>query len=216
MNIEYIAHKLADYISKELELDDNRKQVIAYGIFSILQPLAGSLIIILIGTIFNLALEALIVSIAISILRKYSGGAHMGSPERCLAVGSIVCLIFAWIIKNYLIQLNKNIYFLICSIIIIWGYYIIKKLAPVASPNKPISEKSKIRLKKQSILLLYSYFIITLLGFLLTQNKWHIYIMCLSAGVLWQCFTMTKIGSKILYKVDCFFNNISKMKRGSN
>lgn len=100
------------------------------------------LLVILFGRIFNVVIESLIVSFTISILRKYSGGAHSSSPGICLIVGTFIAVSIGLVSK---IGIDFNINILIGIITFAWAYYIIYKLAPVDSPAKPIRTEKKVK-----------------------------------------------------------------------
>ncbi|MGL5087051.1 MAG: accessory gene regulator B family protein, partial [Clostridium sp.] len=94
-----IAEKLSLKVANDLKLDEEKKQVIEYGIFSIVQMIFNLILVLLIGFIFNVAIEALIVSLTVGVLRKSSGGAHSSSPNTCIVVGTMVCVVIGLVSK---------------------------------------------------------------------------------------------------------------------
>ena len=202
--IENICEKISTYIAQELNFDDDKKSVINYGIFGFIQMGICIALVIIFGFIFNVTIEALIVSFTISILRKSSGGVHAHSPERCAVIGTVSTVGMALICKY--INLSFGFIILIGSIIFIWSYYTVYRLAPVDSIAKPIKniEKRK-RLKKSSIIILSVYLIVVvidILCYLITQNsKVLVYLLCIYMGLLWQVFSLTKNGHLILGKL---------------
>lgn len=201
--IENICKKISSYIAQELNLDDDKKSVINYGIFAFIQMGICIALVIIFGFIFNVTIEAIIVSFTISILRKSSGGVHAHSPERCAVIGTVTSVGMALISKY--INVSFSFFILVGSIIFIWSYYIVYKLAPVDSIAKPIKsiEKRK-RLKKSSIMILSFYLIvvvINILCYLVIKNYSLLtYSLCIYMGLLWQVFSLTKGGHLILEK----------------
>lgn len=195
--IENICKKISGYIARELNLNDDRKSVINYGIFAFIQIMICIALVMIFGVIFNVMIEALIVSFTTSMLRKSSGGAHASSPEKCAIIGTVVSVGMGIIAKYAHFDLILII--VVGSIIFAWSYYIIYKLAPVDSAAKPIrSHKMKKRLKKVSIITLSVYLAIVLiliLSYLLTENLTLLtYSLCIYIGLSWQIFSLTKTG----------------------
>lgn len=162
--MESLSNKIANKVASGLNMDEDKKEVIAYGAFSLLQILISIFLVIVIGYIFHLSIEALIVMFTGSILRQFSGGAHASTPGNCTTIGVIVCIgqaiIFSALVN---ICLNLKLFIIIGFVVFVCAYYIIYKLAPVDNPAKPIKKKEKReRMKKISIIALNIYLIIIL------------------------------------------------------
>lgn len=210
-NSEVLSRKIAFKIANELNLDNDNKEVIAYGIFAAIQMIYNIVFVILIGAMFNVVIESLIVSFTIAILRKSSGGVHASSPERCLVIGSIVCIIISLIAK---IDISINEIIIIGIGIFLWSYYIAWKFAPVDSPAKPIkSEKKRNRLRNGSVINLAVYMIIVSMGLVIYKftniNTILVYIVCIYGGVIWQMLSLTNIGHIIVKVIDYFLNKLT-------
>jgi len=202
--IEKVCEKISGYIAQELNLDDDKKSVINYGIFAFIQMVLCITLVIIFGYIFNVTKEALIVSFTVSILRKSSGGVHASSAERCVVIGTVASVVMALVCKY--INVSFSFVILVGSIIFIWSYYIVYKLAPVDSIAKPIKSIEKIkRLKKSSIMILSIYLVvvaINILCYLVMKNfSLLTYSLCIYMGLLWQTFSLTKSGNLILGKL---------------
>ena len=202
--IEKVCEKISGYIAQELNLDDDKKSVINYGIFAFIQMGICIALVIIFGLIFNVTAEALIISFTISMLRKSSGGVHASSPERCAVIGTVPSVSMALISKY--INVSFSFVILVGSIIFIWSYYIVYKLAPVDSIAKPIkSIKKRKKLKKTSIMILNVYLVvvvINILCYLVMKNfSFLTYSLCIYMGLLWQIFSLTKSGYLILGKL---------------
>lgn len=202
--IEKICEKVSSYIAQKLNFDEDKKSVINYGIFAFIQMGICIVLVIIFAFIFNVTIEALIISFTISILRKSSGGVHASSPERCAVIGTVSSVGMALMCKH--INVSLSFVMLIGSIIFIWSYYIVYKLAPVDSIAKPIKsiEKRK-RLKKVSIKTLSAYLIIIIINIIcyicLKNFNLLTYSLCIYMGLLWQIFSLTKSGHLILGKL---------------
>lgn len=203
--IENVCEKISEYIAQQLNFDNEKKSVINYGMFAFIQMGICIALVIIFGVIFNVTIEALIISFTVSILRKSSGGVHANSPERCAVVGTVTSVGMALMAKN--INTSVSLVILFGIMVFIWSYHIVYKLAPVDSIAKPIKniEKRK-RLRKSSILILSIYLIIVIINILsyLVIDKFVLltYSLCIYMGLLWQVFSLTKSGHLILGKLN--------------
>ncbi|MBX4264592.1 accessory gene regulator ArgB-like protein [Clostridium estertheticum] len=212
--MEKISNNIANKVALELSLDEDNKEVIAYGAFALMQMFVSMIFVFLFGLLFNIAFEALIISFTAAILRKYSGGVHASSPGNCTFIGTIVSVGQA-ILISLLISFVANLKLIIILgvIVFIWSYYIIYKLAPVDSASKPIvKQEKKNRMKKGSIILLSVYLAITVFLILLYissgEKKLIFYVLCLYSGMSWQIFTLIPLGHLLVGKADHLLNHI--------
>ncbi|GAA0069656.1 accessory gene regulator B family protein [Clostridium sardiniense] len=211
-SIESISNKLADKLVKEVNGDEEKRAVIAYGIFGMLQIGISILLVIIFGAVFNILLESLIMSFAISVLRKYSGGVHASTPNTCTVIGTLICIIIPLMISKILIGFKGVVIF--GGIVFCISYYLIYKLAPVDSPNKPIKKlERRQKLKRKSIIILTIYLMLVIGLLFLYKNsesrKLLLYCMCIYSGIIWQVFSLTKLGHIVLGKLDFIFNKIN-------
>ena len=212
--MEKLSNNIANKVALELSLDDDNREVIAYGSFGLMQMSLSIIFVFIFGLLLHVAFEALIISFATAILRKYSGGAHASLPWICTFIGTIVCVGQAILISLLIgSEVNLKLVIILGVVIFICSYCIIYKLAPVDSIAKPIVKVEKRnRMKKGSIILLSTYLIITVIVILLYisrgERKLLIYALCLYSGILWQAFTLTTPGHLLVGKVDTFLNHI--------
>jgi accessory gene regulator B len=216
---EKIAISIGRNAKLTLNINEDNENVIIYGAIGLLQIFWSILWTILIGMVFQVVFEALLFSVVVSALKKYSGGAHASSPGRCVFIGVIISTIFGLIIKLLLTTDNIIILVILGLTCIFIALFIVIKLAPVDSANKPITNiKMRKRLKHNSEMLILFYAFIMLIILLLFTTSSNIYLLiafkCIFLGTLWQSVTLTKYGIKILNKVDFFMN--FKIIKGGN
>lgn len=205
---EKFCEKITNSIGNELELNDEKRAVINYGIFAFVQIFMSVVFVAAIGIVLNVLVESLIILVSICILRQSSGGVHASSPETCTFVSTILSVGMGLVVQNMNLTIMSVI--LAGGIIFIWSYYTVYKLAPVDSPAKPIRKVEKIkRLKKSSILILTVYFIVVvvnIIGYYTVKNtSLLVYSGCIYVGLLWQVFSLTKSGHVVLGKLDALF-----------
>ncbi|NMM61317.1 accessory gene regulator B family protein [Clostridium sp. P21] len=212
---ESLSNKIGYKIARTLKLDKDSEEIMAYGAFCLLQIFWSILWIMLFGIVFNMLIEVFIIFFVICILRKYSGGVHASSPGRCTIVGITVCVGFSLIIHKiyWMFNLYYIVFFSVISLI--FSYYIVYKLAPVDSIAKPIVKmETKKRFKRKSILILniLSIIIFVILIFYFKYSNVFLLnsIMCICVGAVWQSFTLTNEGHKILTKIDNILKNFAR------
>lgn len=205
--INRICNTLAKKVSNELNLNKDSEEIIAYGAFNLIQIMWSIFLVILLGYFFNILPEAFIVSVTVSLLRKYSGGVHASSPNRCAVIGAVISVLLAFLGKNIALSFRIGQTFTIEGILIIIAYIIIYKLAPVDSPAKRIKNKEKrIKFKKKSLLcnsiLFFLVLVVNYFYYIYGQAKYLIYGCNIVLGVLWQVITLTHVGFILLDKLD--------------
>ena len=205
MSLELLSKNISNYLKRELNLDEDKRSIIEYGIFSLFHVLISILLVVIFGFIFNVIIEALIISFTIAVLRKFSGGAHASTSTNCAILGVLISVFPAYTIK----KLNfENLYVILMGIVVyIISVIVIYKLAPVDNPNKPIKKKEKIkRLKRGSIIIVSIYMIIVFINisinYIKDMNLLLLYSSCIYVGILWQVFTLTKYGHIVVNKID--------------
>lgn len=210
-SIEKSCNAIANYICNELNLEDERKAVISYGLFALLQTIYSFILVLVIGAIFNVAKEALIITICITVLRKASGGTHASTPMSCLIIGTIISILPAIIIKNSAYNIKAT--FIIIAITFSIAYIIVFKNAPVDSINKPIkTEEKRKRLKKASLNILNYYLVSTIIFIVVFFKSGNLnmlaYASCIGIGMSWQVFSLTSTGKIFFYVMDKIINTI--------
>ena len=219
MSLELLSKNIANNLKRELDLDEDKRSIIEYGLFAFFHMGISILLVAIVGAIFNVMIEALIISFVVAILRKFSGGAHASTATNCAIVGVLVSVIPAYLIRN--INFNSNYIISIGILLYIISFITIYKLAPVDSPNKPIKKAEKIkRLKRGSIIILSIYMIIVLFNIITSyvnkSNVLLLYSLCIYIGILWQVFTLTKFGHFIVNIIDSLFIKILNFKGREN
>lgn len=213
--VEKISNKIGNTISTSLKMDNDQEEIIIYGAFNFLQTLWSILIIMLFGFIFSVFFEALIISFTGSFLRRYSGGVHATSPNRCVAIGTFICTVLALFIVYVLSDVNFLFIAFLFFISLIYSYYIIYKLAPVDSRAKPIVNIAKKQhLKRCSIIILSTLYLLITILYLLYNSFGTIslleYGLCINLAIIWQSFTLTPSGHNLINKVDAVLNFYKK------
>lgn len=216
--IEKLSNKIGNKIALNLDLDKDNEETIAYGAFTMLQTIWCILWVVILGIILKVLVQALIVSFSWALLRKYSGGVHSSSPNRCAVIGAIETNILALIVIKVFPLLDIRVVGFILVLSMTSSYYIINKLAPVDSEAKPIVKlETRKRLKKNSIRVLnLCTAVIIVLGIIYFGSGNTFFLSTIEAlflGVMWQASTLTAKGHQLLYKIEDVLNIIQRRKK---
>lgn len=153
--IDKICEFLTNKIRKEMpEIDDERAEIIMYGLQNIIGELPKGVIILLIAYflgIFKLTLMAVLI---IAPYRCFSGGVHMKTHIGCL-IYTLILYTGSALLGKYIVLTGIAKYVIAISV---WTFCMImlKLYAPADTENVPILRKKE-RKQKQ----IFSYIILT-------------------------------------------------------
>ena len=204
--METLAKKVACNISTQMNYDENKRDVIAYGLTAIFQMVFIFIIITIIGLLLGIWYECIIIYLGVGIIRKSTGGAHSQTMNGCIII-SVLSITSLSFVSGYLLNLhiNTGVNILISLIVYIICFICFYQRVPVDSPNKPIVKPEKIKkLRKQSFLILTFLFLLSVIFILLAINYERFYslTMIIRLTMLWQVFTLTNIGIKFFERFD--------------
>lgn len=154
--IDKICTKLTEKIRKQNpEIDDERAEIIMYGLQILIGELPKGIIILAIAYFLGIFKLTLLSVLIIAPYRCVSGGVHMKTHIGCIIYTLILYSGSALLGKYFILEGNVKIIFAI----IIWTFcmIMIKIYAPADTENFPILRKKE-RLQKQ----IFSYIILTL------------------------------------------------------
>lgn len=190
--IEAICNKLTTQIRKEMpDVDDERAEVINYGLQLVLGEIPKIFLIFSIAYIFGIFKLTLISFLFILPYKAVSGGTHLHSHIGCIIATSIFYMGNA-VISKYLVWKSFLLKYIAVVLIWIFSMVMIKKYAPADTVDVPILRKKERRSKK-----ILSYVIMTLelvLGILIKDN---IISNLLIVGTLLQTITITSFMYKL-------------------
>lgn len=210
--MEKLARYMAEKISIHMQFDDEKKAIIAYGLTAIIQIITLFIIISILGLIFHFWYESIIIFIGVGIIRKSTGGAHSQTMYGCVLI-SILNIMILSSLSRYILNFPINLFInlLISVLVYILCFIVIYKCVPVDSPKKPITQPKKIKqLRRQSYIKITVFFIISIIFILLSIQHERFYSIAVSIrlAMLWQLFTLTKLGMWFINKTDLNFKPI--------
>lgn len=219
--IETISEGVSSIISEKLSLNNDEKEVIAYGTFIFIQTSISILMIAFLGAVVGVLFESMVISFTAATLRKFSGGAHAKSPINCALIGMLIFVGLALLVKHKLINLEFIYLNVIIFVEYVFALYVMIKYSPMGSVNKPLKkETTRKRLKAQSIKLVFVLLascIILLSIYTQTDSTYLLTIaVCIATGVVWQSITLVSLGHFIIEKLDLVLGGTNKFIRRTN
>ena len=189
--IDTICTFLTNRIRKEMpEIDDDRAEVINYGLQNIVGEIPKIFLLFIIAFILGIFKEVLFMFIVLIPYRGASGGFHLKTHLGCI-LGTTAFYCGNVLLSQYIVLDDITKYILI-GISWIFGMVMIKLYAPADTENVPILSK-KDRKKKQMIA--YITYSIGLLVALLVQDQ--VISNILLFGNILQTLTITKLAYRL-------------------
>lgn len=189
--VDQICTYLTNKIRKSMpEIDDERAEIIMYGLQNIIGEIPKIIIILAIAYFLGILKLILISILIIAPYRCFSGGVHMKTHIGCIIYTSILYMGSALLAK-YIILIGIKKY-ITAFLVWIFCMIMIRLYAPADTENVPILRKKE-RKQKQ----IFSYIILTVefIIAILTTNTIIAGIIIL--GDLIQTLTITRLAYKI-------------------
>lgn len=187
--------KICDYLTNKIknkmpEIDDERAEVINYGIHLIVGEIPKTFIFIAIAAIFGVLKEFFITMLVIFPYRAFSGGFHLKTHLGCI-LGTSLMYCGIPLLSKYII-ISTDIKYILTALVWIFGIIMCKLYAPADTENVPVLRKKDRRIKQ-----ILSYIILTItLGIGLIINN-NIVSNIVILGMFMQSITITKIAYRL-------------------
>lgn len=190
--IEKICTTLTDKIRKEMpEIDDERAEVINYGLQLVIGEIPKIFLIFIISYILGVFKLTLLSFLFIFPYRAVSGGTHLHTHIGCIIATSLFYIGNA-VISQYLVWGNDFIKYVTVFLIWIFSMVMIKKYAPADTEAVPILRKKERKIKQ---ILSYIIMAITLILGLVIKNNTISNLLII--GTLLQTITITEVMYKL-------------------
>lgn len=189
--IDKICTYLTNRIRKEMpEVDDERAEIIMYGLQNIIGELPKGIIILIIAYLLGIFELTLISILIIAPYRCFSGGVHMKTHIGCITY-TLILYSGSALIGKYVV-LSGIIKYITAFIIWAFCMIMIKFYAPADTENVPILRKKE-RKQKQ----IFSYIILTIEFIIAVSINNPIITSIIIFGDLIQTLTITRLAYNI-------------------
>lgn len=189
--IDKICSFLTDKIRKKMpEIDDERAEVINYGLQILFGEIPKIFVTLLIAWILGIFKLTLITFLLLMPYRSTSGGFHLHTHLGCICATTLMYCGVAFL-SEYIV-LTQIMKYVLAIAVWIFSMIMIKLYAPADTEDVPILE-SKVRKKKQ----IASYIIMTISILIAALVNNNIISNILIFGTLIQTFSITKIAYRL-------------------
>lgn len=189
--VDEICNKLTLKIRKEIpDVDDERAEIINYGLQLLLGEIPKTFIIIGIAWILGVLDLTILALLLMLPYRTVSGGVHLKTHIGCIVATSLFYIGNA-VLSKYIV-FDKIVKYIITGAIWIFSMIMIKLYAPADTEAVPILRKKERKIKK---VLSYITMSVSLIIALLINNT--IISNILIFGILFQTFTITRFMYRI-------------------
>ena len=189
--IDKICTFLTNKIRKEMpEIDDEKSEVIHYGLQNIVGEIPKIFIMLAIAYILGIFKLALFTFLALFLYKGASGGVHLKTHLGCIIVTTAFYCIIPFVSQYFI--LPTTIKYITIALVWIFGMIMIKLYAPADTEDVPILDK-KVRKKKQIV----SYITFTIGLLVAAIIKDNVISNILILANLFQTITITKFIYKL-------------------
>ncbi len=183
---------LTNKIRKEMpEVDDERAEVINYGIQLIVGEIPKILLLFVVAFILKIGWLTLYAFFAILPYKKYSGGFHLKTHVGCI-IGTCLFYFLTIYISKYIVFEQTYIKYVTILAIWIFSMVMVKLYAPADTENLPILSEKERKYKK---IMSYLTLTITLIVAVIIPN--NIMSNILIIGTFLQTISITKIAYRL-------------------
>ena len=172
------------------EIDDERAEVINYGLQLLIGEIPKTIIQILIAYILGVLPLTILAILLVTPYRIVSGGAHCITHIECVIATALFYIGNAFISQH--IILDRPVQYIITALVWIFGIYAITRYAPADTVAVPILRKKERKTKK---ILSYIVMTIMLIVSLIIQNTVISNILLIATFL--QTFALTRFMYKI-------------------
>ena len=204
--IENISSKIALNLCQSKDKSSEEFAVLKYGVFIFVHISVATIFTIIFGILTRTLFQIVTISLLGGLMKRYSGGVHCSSPNRCVITGIIISYTFALIGKN-IVNIDLKIGYMLGMVALIHSFIILYKKCPVPSENKPLKkEETRKKLRKNAFLIYSICVILFILNILLNLQSLYItsnsLVLCIILGLYMQTLSLTSIGSKFILFLD--------------
>ena len=154
--IKLLSYISAKHIQESRQESHKRRYTYYYGFQFIYGAFTKFILLILLGLIFNILPQILLVMFSFVSLRIWIGGLHFDSYVKCAYISLLTFIIVALSAKY--IYLNQ----FVSMVIFLFIFSIILKYAPVEHPNRPLKNNDKIKFKLIALIALIVLFLVNI------------------------------------------------------
>ncbi|WP_027717565.1 accessory gene regulator ArgB-like protein [Desulfovirgula thermocuniculi] len=196
------SRRIAAFLRQNLDLTAEQEEVAAYALLVIFLTAASVAAVAFLGWLLGCMGEALAVLFTVFVLRSFSGGAHCTSPVRCTLTSALLAPAMGKLAAAGSLLLGaKALYPAVLGGggLATWLCW---RLAPVESPAKPLTSEAARAFFRRASTAVAAGAIILQVALLRFTPVPRSLVLAVTAGLLWQVFTLTAAGHRFVAGLD--------------
>ena len=198
--IKQLAQRASKHYSDRMVIDPNKQEIYSYGFELLISTTANFIVIFIISCVFGLFFEPLLFMVSFIPLRLSAGGYHAKHHWSCIVGFGSIFLLF----MIFLSRINSDAWSYYSLIATFVSSVLIYYLAPVETPNKPLSYKHYVQQRNRSVTLSLIHVAIVSIDSLITHQFTEL-LTYYSSGTLCACLLLVAEKKK---KKNTFSNDI--------
>ncbi len=188
--VEKICKWIVDKMRKKVPMDDEKEEVILYGIQLIVGEIPKIFLLFILSFILGIGWYVLFAFIALMPYKGVSGGFHLKSHLGCI-IGT--CLFYYGnVYLSKFIVMDTVTKYIVTAVVFLFGIAMVTLYAPADTENLPILTKKERRIKKT---LSYIFLVLTLVAAIFIQER--VLSNILIIGVFIQSLFITRVAYKL-------------------
>jgi accessory gene regulator B len=199
--MERVAELIGRFLAAQLNMDDDRREIVSYGALTFLQNGASLVLMLLLSSLGGVLPYTLAAMITAGLMRHASGGAHLRTPLRCVMATSLAFVACGFGGKALAVLLAIQPVGVRLAVVLAFagaGLVPVFRYAPVEAETRPLGTVHRVQLRRLSLRLGGLMATGLALGALLGV-RWTAPVLI---GFLVQSFTLTPAGHKAAYLLD--------------
>ena len=174
--IARLSKRMASFFVRNEVIKSEDADVYEYGLQILLSTVFNGLIALILAMISKTVLPCACYLSVFILLRKSAGGFHAKTHFGCCCILAVVLSIFILFLKF----VPTEIYPVVSVIAVIFSVIMILPFAPVEHENKPISDRDRKRLRKNSMI---EVVLVSSLVLVLLMAKMRVIMVCVALGM---------------------------------
>lgn len=174
--IARLSKRMASFFVRNEVIKSEDEEVYEYGLQLLLSTVFNGIIALILAIISGTVLQCVCYLAVFVLLRKSAGGFHAKTHFGCCCILAVVLSLFIMFIKF----VPNEVYGIVAAIAAAVSVVIILIFAPLEHENKPISDRDRRKLRKNSVI--YAV-LLTILILVLFIVKLKIIMICIALGM---------------------------------
>jgi len=174
--IARLSKRMASFFVRNEVIKSEDEEVYEYGLQLLLSTVFNGIIAFILAIISGTVLQCTCYLVVFILLRKSAGGFHAKTHFGCCFILAVALSLFILFIKF----VPNEVYGIVAAIVVTFSVVIILMFAPLEHENKPISDRDKNRLRKNSIIYAVLF---AILVFVLFIAKLKMIMICVALAM---------------------------------